>query len=111
MLEALSSDRAISLSDGGREGGEPFRAKVAFSSRFVLKLEGAWRVATARWATILVVAAVTFSGQGSILISWSGGRHFGAVSSHVCVSAQPGDPETGSGPLPDDGGVSGSQCH
>jgi len=54
--------RAISLSDGGPDRGDAFRAKIATRSRFVLVLRATGRVAVARILAILIVASMSFDG-------------------------------------------------
>jgi hypothetical protein len=64
MLGKLAQDRAISLSDGGRRGGDAVRVKIAVCCSFVLRFRARVAVVVAGFLTISAMVGVTIEVAG-----------------------------------------------
>jgi len=63
MLDKRNQGRAISLSDGGRAGGNTRRAEISACSRFVLRVRASGRVGIAGLLTISLMVGIAVNGR------------------------------------------------
>jgi hypothetical protein len=83
MLDKQTRTRAITFSDGGRDGGDATRAKILIRSCFVLELRGQVRAKIARLFAIALVAGMTVTVSANFSLAFD--RRLVSPSSEACA--------------------------
>jgi hypothetical protein len=89
-------NRAISLNDGGRTGGESLRVQITARSRFVLRIRRAASAVVAGWIVVSAFTSVTAQFSAHQDLDLGRDRRLFQEPSGLCASAASGGADTGS---------------